>query len=663
MSTKTNILLFIGIILFSNTLFSQNENIYSGWIGPVKNIATSPNNHYISVVGENYIHLFDSDKLNQVAIIKNAKKPKNSLFYSDNTLIVIDKQKTYSYNIVRKRLTTLTNKVYNCGYVEYSNNQIYLVSDKNLDVYKDLKLVKSITLNEKYKSITSTNKYLILGSQNGNIRIYKKQDFSVVKTLVGHKTGVNALSVNDSNGKLLSGASRDYRKGEFGEAILWDIETGKILFRTNDNHKQVISVCLYANKMYVSSLRNINIYTLNGELRKNITTYPYTDPVFTISNNKIIYGIADIGHTSEYLHEIDLNSPNFIERIFSHDSRQIWDINFSNNHLIITKDNEVSVLKTDGQVLTYPIFSHSKDVIYKNPPQIIGIGLEKNKLADNLLFQDINTIKPTYIPISSDLKSKRFSADFITFKSNTYSLTNDGLQNLSKNDTLIDFEIPDSTNGSLFDLINEDDFFNVRSPIRKFVTNNSDLLFYEYDRLNFVLNIRNAKNGVYLKQIKNVKRILSQQENQLIYLKSSNDSIKSIDLKNISVQTTVKFPNALKLYKAKYSSNKELIAGKYGKYGNKIIIFNSKTDQITTINPKAKHVDCFAFTPNNRYLLTGNRYGEIEIWDVKNGGYIGIIFTGSLKNDYVIILDESYCGTDNGIKNFIRLEADRFNSA
>jgi len=654
----TKILLVI--VLFSNVVFSQNINVNSGWIGAVKDIATSPRNKYISVTGEKHVHLFESVKLNQTIIVKAISHPKKSLFYKDDVLIVLSNQNTYKYSIENRVAEILTTKTYECGYVDYTNNMIYLANEKTLDIYQDLKLKKTLPLENNCKSIISTDEYLILGYQDGNIRVHKKSDFSIVKTLQGHKTGVNNLSISNSNNTLLSGASRDYRKAEFGESILWDIKTGNILFRTYDNHKEVKSVHLDEDKMFISSLREIRIYNLNGDLKKSIQTYPYTNPIFTIAKDKMIYGIADVGQTSNNLYEIKLDS-NFTKRRLSHDSRQIWDLNFYDNNLVIIKDNEFSILSSNGQIITYPLFSHGKDIVYKDSGQIIGINIEESKLSDSLLFLTLNNPNPVYIPIPSDVISKRFSSDFISFNNDIYSLTNDNLLNISKNQTLLDFSIPSSNDSSLFSKINSDDFFNVRSPIRKFIQLNSELMFYEYDRRNFVLNIRSAKNGTYLKQVKDVKRILSQQENFLNILDNSTNSVSTLDLTNMVITSNNNIHNASNIYKVKYNSSRKLIAVKHGEYGNKISIINLNTSQNIPIRPKSRHIDCFAFSPNNKYLLTGNRYGEIEIWDTEKGEYVGLVFTGSLKNEYVVISDKNLGGTINGVSNFLNINTLNFN--
>lgn len=654
MKTKT-LLFIIGSIIFPSLLFSQNDILNCGSIGAVKDIAISPKNEYISVTGQNYTHLFDSKKLNQIAILKDAIKPHTCLFYSDDVLIILGSKKTYKYNIQSADFKTLTEKVYQCGYVDPLNNKVYLIDNNALDIYKDFKIEKSFEVKEACKSIISTEKNLILGYQNGDINIHKKPNFSLIKTLQGHKTAVNTLSINDSDSVLVSGAARDYRKGIFGEAIVWNIETGNVLFRTNSNHKDVQSVHVNNDKVYISSLHNIKIYNLNGNWIKSIDSHSYSNPIFAIAKDKMIMGIADIGHTSNDLYEITLNSL-LTERIFSHDSRQVWDLTFYKDHLIVTKDNEVSSLTSEGKIFTYPIFSHSKDIIYKSPAQIIGINLVNSKLSNDLLFLDLNKPTPFYIPISPSIKSKRFSSDFITYNGKTYALSNDNLQNISDNEILIDFNIPPANDSSLFEKINHNDFYNVRSPLRKFIFGTTELMFYEFDRSNFVLNIRNVINGQYLKQIPNVKRIFSQQGNTLNFLTNSDGLVNSLNLTSLDVTSSPIIANSSNIYLAEYNSTRRLIAVKYGQYGKNISIINMETNQNIPIRPKSKHVDCIEFSPNNKYLLTGNRYGEIEIWDIEDGKFIGLIFTGSLKNEYVVVSGQNYDGTINGKNNFLNGE-------
>ena len=150
-------------------------------------------------------------------------------------------------------------------------------------------------------------------------------------------------------------------------------------------------------------------------------------------------------------------------------------------------------------------------------------------------------------------------------------------------------------------------------------------MFYEFDKSNFVLNIRNSVNGQYLKQIPNVKRVFSQQGNTLNFLTNSDGLLSSLNLTSLDVRSSPTIPNASNIYVAEYNSTKKLIAVKYGQYGKNISIINLETKQNISIRPKSKHVDCVEFSPNNKYLLTGNRYGEVEIWDIENGKFVGLI--------------------------------------
>ena len=643
-------LLCILAITLPTFSFSQSGIVNSGWIGSVKDIAISPTNKHISVVGEN-VHIFDSEKLNQVAILKDVVNPRKCLFYSDNILLILSDRGTFVYNVQSTELKPLSTEVYQCGYVDLKTNKIYLTDKYRLDIYKDLRISKSFEIKNICTSLIVTNNSIIVGCQDGEIKIFNKSDFSLKEILQGHKTAVTSLSMNKTENVLVSGAARDYQKGEFGEGITWNVAAKKILFRTNNAHRNVLSVYIDNDAVFISALQDILIYNMDGKYVKSIDTHGYSNPMFAVRNDKMIVGIADIGMTSEDLYEIPLNA-SLAERIFSHDSRQVWDLRFHEDKLVIIKDNEVSLLTSNGTASTYPIFSHGDNNIFKYPAQIIGISISKSELSENIFSLNLATPKEVFIPQPAEIREKRFSTDFITLNGETFAITNANLQNITRNELLIDFKIPPAKDSGLFNIINKDDFFNVRSPIRKFIVNNTELLFFEIDRENFVLNIRRASNGQYLKQISKVKRIFFQQGNTLNFL-NSEGAMCSLDLSTLKVTSGEIIPNADNLYLAKYNSDRNLIAVKYDQYGSNIAIVNLKTKVSTPIRCTSMHVDCFEFSPNNKYLLTGNRYGEIEIWDVEDGKYVGLIFTGSLKKDYVLVVNQNYDGTIDGVNNFL----------
>ena len=464
---------------------------------------------------------------------------------------------------------------------------------------------------------------------------------------------MTSLSINNDKNILVSGSSRDYKIGTFGEGIIWNLNTGTIIFRTKKEHKEVKSVHIDSSKVYISSRRSILVYKLDSKKRDYIKSETGNDPIFAIHENKMITGSGDDTMSSNYIQEILLNKTQN-KRLFSHNSRIIWDLSFYNSNLIISKNNEVSLLNSKGLVNTYPLFSGSKDIIFKTSGQVTGIHLNSSKLTDSLIILDLEKSSKIYKPLPKDIISKRFSADLMTFKNKTYIITNDKLQNITDNTVIIDFKIPESKNSNLFEKLNKEDFFNLRSPKRKFISSDSQFLFYEYDKKNAILNIRNALNGEYLKQILDVKTIFRQHENKLNYMTKSDGLLYILDLNSLKSKVNTASLKSKNLDLAKFNSSYTMLAIK-DEYLNTPVIINLDSASEITIRPR-NTIDTFAFSPNNRYLLTGNRYGEIEIWDVNDGSYVGVIFTGHLKDDYVILVGTNYDGTDYGIRYFLNLK-------
>lgn len=109
-------------------------------------------------------------------------------------------------------------------------NQRYLVSgstDELVKVY-DLKLRKEVgVLMHHSGSITCTEffgKSLITASEDGLICILRTKDWEVLKTIEGHKHGVNSISIHPS-GKLLLSGGRD------SALKLWDLTNGQCAYQ------------------------------------------------------------------------------------------------------------------------------------------------------------------------------------------------------------------------------------------------------------------------------------------------------------------------------------------------------------------------------------------------------------------------------------------------
>lgn len=647
MATKMTLVLLILAFQIS-TISSQITIVNSEQIGAVKDIAISPNTEQIAVVGEKFVHLFRAADLYQTRTIRAIKRPSFSLFQSDHKILVASAKGTYQYDMRKNSIEVFSKNHYNAGHADPSSGQLFLVNDQSLDTYHKGKLEKSIPLRESGTAIRVSKNIIAVGYNSGQLDLFDRNSKELIRTSTAHKTKIVSLSIDASEKIVVSGATRDYRKGEFGEGIIWDFKQNRLLFRTVNNHKQVLSVGIHEQEAYIASLRDVHIYSFDGEKKRTIPSGQYSDPIFAIHQQKLILGIGDRGFTSDYLYEVTLNSSHSTRR-FGQDARQIWDVAFHKNHLVLAKTGEFCSISATGEVLSSSIVSGSLIKVLKYPTQVYGIAKTKTTFPKKVISLDIekNTLSSFLIP--NNLLEERYSLNCLKHKDQDIALSRRCLWNITTGDTLVDFRSPPT----------RENFIKLAPPIRQFLATNQKLMFYEFDRENSVLHIRDGSTGNYLKEQQNVTQVINQDKDQLYYYSTTDSSIHALQLPTLTVEKTKKGidTRSQKIQQVRKNADGSQIAILQG-YA--IQLYDLKSGQQYRMLSKGKtYLECIAFSPNNKYLLCGNRKGEVEIWDVSNGQFVGVIFSGSLKNDYVIVVGQAYDGTEAGINYLLnRKEGD-----
>jgi WD40 repeat protein len=178
-------------------------------------------------------------------------------------------------------------------------------------------------------------------------------------------------------------------------------------------------------------------------------------------------------------------------------------------------------------------------------------------------------------------------------------------------------------------MINKDDFFNVYSPERKFIAGSTYL--YGYDARNLIINIRTITNGASSVQLKGYQIIKHSNQNEAYALSGAAKKIYQLGLESMQLEKLINV--STEPYAIELSPDQKWICIKYGEYGNYIELHDLDINRVKKLTLSSKHVDCFTFSPKNKYVLTGNCFGEIEIWDVNTVTRKGILFTSISHND------------------------------
>ena len=183
--------------------------------------------------------------------------------------------------------------------------------------------------------------------------------------------------------------------------------------------------------------------------------------------------------------------------------------------------------------------------------------------------------------------------------------------------------------------------------------------FVSQNQTKKVLNIRSNRDGSYLFQISHVEKILHIERNKLI-IKGSINGVNSIGLIDIELRSVKslfpisKYPQIDQVNAIKFSSDYSKLA--YRKGDNFRVLFLDVKKEIS-ISPPSQYNDAFDFSPNDTKLLTGNRFGELEIWDLETGAFKGTLFFARDSEEYCILTDTQYDGSDKGVEILIQKNA------
>ena len=638
------------LFLLSGFCSGQIRSVNSASVGTIKHLVTSPSYKYVAVTGEKYVHLFDTDRMYQVKIFRDVRKPVFSIFPSDSTLLISGAKKTYFYDINSCKLEVLANAPYYSGYFDEKSNRSFLVRDKALDIYHYDVKESTWPISGKGSALCVSNRYIFVGYDSGKLEVLDKQTKRLLYQSRIGQTPVSSIASDSTERIVVFGTYRDIYKGIWGEAMIWDFISDQVLFRTYETHKDVLSVAIKDSTAYIGSPWDITEYDFRGNTKSKFSMGGERDPIFTINRDKMILGVGDVASSSRFLREMRSDSLKQLRR-FGHDARQVWDMAIANDQLILIKDGEFSIVSVKGKVNSQRVYSGSIGKILKYPYQIMGITtMDYQKL---LLAYDINRSDLRLIPDSADIIGKAILVEAINHQNTDYMIKRDYLMDISRREILLDFkdtivDVVDLSKG-----ISLANFIKVQKPHRKFIATDDRLLFYEFDRKKMVLNIRDGKSGKYLMQLKEVKKVFNQDATKLYYYSNLDSTLQYIDLENLATNHLLKIKNIapVKYIKMNTKLNRlAIVEGSRGRY------YDLATGKSKLIISKGKtYIECFAFSPNHLYLLSGNRRGEVELWDTHTGQYKGVIFTASLKEDYVIVTPTAYDGTHDGLQYLIDL--------
>lgn len=637
-------------------IFAQNSNLNSGWLGPSKHITNNSEGTKLAVIGQDFLHIFETSTFFQTHLFKQFKNLISCEFLNETELIVLTASGTYNIELTEETITKIFSESFNAIDTDPENQLIFLGNEEGmLSIYsvksEKILLLKTINTASKINSLTSSDHYLIIGHESGQISIYDKKKYTLANTLIGHQTAINSLALSPSGNILASTSRRQFSQSKTGEGIIWNLNKKEVIFRTEQNYNQ-IQDCFIDNqgRIFFGTSREIIVFDSSGYRKKSLEIRPFNDPIFTSIGNNLVYSITSTSRGSRDLYLVDFNKGrDQLIRSFGPNSTQIWDISSTEDNILILKEEELSSIYSDGKSKTIP-FSEKQPLKFHDN-KAYGF----NNTSESVVTYNPKNDTLINISIPSNTHYRIFSSDIVTDNDSLLVLGNDALYNDSSDELLVDFK--DTQKKYRYASgVDRENAKSDQNTIRMFIDPKT---FYELNQTKKVLNIRSNRDGSYLFQISHVEKILHIERNKLI-IKGSINGVNSIGLIDIELRSVKslfpisKYPQIDQVNAIKFSSDYSKLA--YRKGDNFRVLFLDVKKEIS-ISPPSQYNDAFDFSPNDTKLLTGNRFGELEIWDLETGAFKGTLFFARDSEEYCILTDTQYDGSDKGVEILIQKNA------
>ncbi len=147
--------------------------------------------------------------------------------------------------------TALVEKGHNVIAFDISSDGKYIVtiSDDNRMLIRDMEskaLIKEITGYGALVTIvfSDDNEYLVTGSPDGTIAAWTVATGTIVRSFIGHKGSIKALSISADRKRIVSSC-------EDQTVRVWNVETGEQLFILNNENEQVDALAIHPNSKTV----------------------------------------------------------------------------------------------------------------------------------------------------------------------------------------------------------------------------------------------------------------------------------------------------------------------------------------------------------------------------------------------------------------------------
>ncbi|MEZ5048266.1 MAG: histidine kinase [Saprospiraceae bacterium] len=282
MNPKKLVATLIFIFLLSQGVFSQ-EIVYKqhfelehGLNDRIVHSITRDSKGYFYLLNERGLQRWDGQKFSQnVPISNNLTNSVVSLQPFADHIILTTKQDSFLRYYEPQNNNIINKKLDNISYIQADESYIYLISDKYIKIYNDIKLsqiLDSIPIDSQVSQIINYNNYWVINQNNKIVFISKSEK----NTHIIHETGT--LILNSENRLILiqNDHLKYYENDSFKFWISLPVEDEKLAFVKKDLSGNIILSYLikpdYINKIFVvnndGNLENYqSVLSINNRIR------------------------------------------------------------------------------------------------------------------------------------------------------------------------------------------------------------------------------------------------------------------------------------------------------------------------------------------------------------------------------------------------------------
>ncbi|SHH66570.1 WD40-like Beta Propeller Repeat [Chryseolinea serpens] len=503
-------------------------------------------------------------------------------------------------------------------------------------------------------SLAANDKTLLCGDQENNIHVIDMATGKITRVLKGHRSWAYSLDISMDGKYAVSGAPRNRERTLFGEALLWDLSNGQIIYRSQQQYLQVLRTKFTADdtRIVIGHLYGLAVHSTDGKLIKSIEPFEGHDIFFDFipGSNAFAASTADYGFDTRSIKIIHAETLSVGQTIAS-TAAPIWNMRMSpdGSRFIFNQDQALKSfnLSTDEINDLSPIAWANSSLGFS--PDDKFIFFQKRAPDDqrktNWMVMDLAS--------GEIVASRPVNSNLVTPQCIGPDLQYAGYKFYDEDQKKAIFQVVDDK----------------MNPVQKIAVNGLGYSGYEFTPVprtilesseNQMLRLISLEDTSHYATFRGFKK-LGFDGNSMIVYETATRSVKWVSCTTFKTEREIGVDD-LDPVKAVVSPGKDQILF-WG--GLTVQIYDiQKKEHVKTIKLQARYaegtLEDFLWSPNGKTFVICSRNGVIEFLDSSTGSSKAMLFAKHLQsNDYILMTNDlDWTGTSNGIAYMVGVRED-----